>query len=232
MAKNKENEIFENPEAIVEQIDKTEDFIKRNKTIFLGVVVAIVLLVFGGMFWKNSNADKELEASNAIYVAEDYFRKDSLELAKNGDGDNKGFTFVASEYSGTKAGALAEYYLGCIALKQGELELAAEKFSKYDSDAFLVQARAYALAGDAYSDLGQVDQAISFYVKASENGVNKEFTPKYLIKLGLAYENTGRFSDAVLTYEKFVADYPNDSKINDVKKNLAKTTILAGKKKG
>lgn len=230
MPENNENEIFENPEAIVEQINKTEDFINKNKTIFIGIVAAIVLVVAAGIFWKKSQAENTKEAANAIYVAEDYFRKDSLKLALDGDGVNKGFIAVASEYSGTPAGVLAEYYIGAIELKLGNFEQAAESFSKYDTDAFLVQARAYALAGDAYSELGKAEEAIKYYTKATQDGANKEYTPKYLIKLGLAYENMGKYSDAVLTYEKYVFDYPNGLKIDNVKKYLAKSLILSDKK--
>ena len=232
MAENNENEIFESPEALAEQINKTEDFIIKNKTIFIGVLAAIVLLVAGIIFWKNNNAANEEVANNAIYKAQYFYGLDSIDLALNGNGDDfEGFTSIADKYSGTSAGVLVEYYLGCIALKKGEFEEAANKFSEYDSDAFLVQARAYALAGDAYSDLGKTEEAITYYVKAVKSQPNKEYTPGYIIKLALAYENADRIADAVIEYENFVANYPNDKNINNVYRYLAKAREIASKKK-
>jgi TolA-binding protein len=230
MAKNKENDLFENPQAIQEQINKTEDFVKSNKTVFIGLLAGIALLIGGFFFWKNMSAKKEIEAAKAIFVAEDYFRKDSFDLALKGDGLNKGFEAIANNYSSTKAGELANFYIGVIQLKKGQFVEASKALDKYNTDAFLVQARAYALAGDAYSEQGKNEDAIKFYTKAADSEPNKEFTPEYLFKLALAYEDSKKYADAVLTYEKILSQYPNSDQVDDVKKYLAKVQYLASKK--
>lgn len=230
MAENKEVELFESPEAIQQQLNKTEDFVKANKTKFIAGVAVIVLIVGGVFFWKNMSAKSETEAAKAIYVAEDYFRKDSLELALKGDGKNKGFEQVAAQFSGTKSGELANFYIGVIQLKQGKFAEATASLDKYNSGKFLLQARAYVLAGDAYAEQGKTEDAIKYYVKASDSEPNKEFTPGYLFKLALAYEEANQLADAVLTYEKILADYPNSEQVDDVKKYLAKAQFLASKK--
>ena len=229
MSNNNEQESYESPEALHVQLNKTEDYVKKNKTIFIAAIGAVVLLVFGVWFWKSNSTKSEIEAAKAIYVAEDYFRKDSLDLALNGDGMNKGFLAVSSSFSGTKAGALADFYIGVIEINKGNFEEAAKRLSKYDTDAYLVQARAYVLAGDAYSEQGNTAEAIKYYTKASDSQPNEEFTPGYLMKLALAYENDKKFADAVLTYEKIASDYPNCKQIDNVRKYLAKTTLLAKK---
>lgn len=230
MAQNNEQEIFESPEALQARLSNTEEYVKKNKTIFIGALAAIVILIAGVWFWKDTSEKSEIEAAKAIFVAEDYFKKDSLELALNGDGLNKGFIAVANEFSGTKVGDLANFYIGVIELKKGNYDAAAKKLEEYNTGAFLVQARAYALAGDAYSELGKNEEAIKYYTKASDSEPNKEFTPVYLVKLALAYEDAKKYSDAVLTYEKIIAEYPNDNQIDDVKKYLAKVSFLADKK--
>jgi hypothetical protein len=54
-----------------------------------------------------------------MFQAVRYFESDSLNLALNGDGNNLGFLQIVEDYSGTKAGNLANYYAGVIYLKQG-----------------------------------------------------------------------------------------------------------------
>ena len=227
---NNENEIFENPDALAEQFNKTEDFLKKNKTIVLGAIAAVILASVGFVFWKKSSEEKELQAAEDLYKAEYYFGLDSLKLALEGNDEFDGFTTIASDFAGTKAGNLAKLYSGCIYLKQGDFEESSSVLSDFDTDAFLVSARAYALAGDAFLEADQADNAIKFYTKATKHEPNKEFTPGYLIKLATAQESTNDFAGALLTYESFVKEYPRDRKIDDVKKYLAKVQLLASKK--
>lgn len=228
---NNENEFFENPDALAEQFSKSEEFVKKNKTVFLGSIAAVVLIVVGFMFWRKSSADKEEDAFRAIYRAEFFYGQDSLDLALNGDDvDVIGFKEVASEYAGTKAGNLANFYMGCIDLKKGNFESAASYFESYDNEAFLISARAYGLAGDAYMEQGKVEEATKYYQKAVKSMPNKEYTPRYLVKLGLAYELAGQYAEAKLAYEQFVKDYPKAKEINSVKRDLAKVGIMATKK--
>jgi len=57
--------------------------------------------------------------------------------------------------------------------------------------------------GDAYSELGDFDQAISYYKNAANSDV--EFlTSQYLKKLGMAYEKQQKYSEALASYEKGV----------------------------
>ncbi len=230
MSINKENELFENPEALQEQLSNTTEFVQKNKNIFIYGIGAVAVVIGGFFFWKNYTAKKEVEAAKAIYVAEDYFRKDSFNLALKGDGKNKGFEAVANNFSGTTSGEMANFYMGIIELKNGKFAEAAKHLEEYNTGAFLVQARAYALAGDAYSEQGKVEEAIKYYTKASESEPNKEFTPQYMMKLALAHEDSKQYSEAVLVYEKIISEYPFSDQIDDAKKYLAKAQYIASKK--
>lgn len=225
-----ENEIFENPEVLAQQFSKSEEFVKNNKSLFIGGIVAIFLVAAAVMGYRYMNAQNEKKAEEAIFKAEYFFGKDSTELALSGNDDFMGLEEVATEYSGTKAGNLAKLYAGSIYLNKGESEKAAELLSDFDNEGFLVSAKAYSLAGDAYLESGQTENAVKFYRKATESMPNKEFTPRHLQKLAQAQELSGDIAGAVLTYEKFVKEYPRDRKIEDIKKYLAKAKIQASKK--
>src|SRR4051812_18807679 len=80
-----------------------EDFwMKYNKAIIY-VVTAIVLLVAGYFVYQNYFvAPEQQKATEAMWKAEDYYRRDSARLALNGDGPNAGFLKIISKYGGTK----------------------------------------------------------------------------------------------------------------------------------
>ena len=226
-----ENEIFENPDVLVEKINQSEEFVKKNKVIIGGAIVGVIALVLGFFFFQNSSKEKEAESQLAIYKAQYYFGLDSLNLALSGNEDFSGFEDLASTYSDTKAGNLASFYIGLIAYKQGDFEKAAQSMTEYETEAFIISARANAVAGDAYSEIGNNAKAIEYYNKAAKDMPNEKFTPRYLFKLAAAYEAEGKHDDAVITYQEIINEYPGDPKVNDARKYLAKASTLAAKNK-
>ena len=55
---------------------------------------------------------KENEAKAQMWMAEQYFERDSFNLALNGDGNYLGFLDIIEEYGITKSANLANYYYG------------------------------------------------------------------------------------------------------------------------
>src|SRR5690606_28229546 len=109
-----------------------------------------------------------------------------LSLALNGKGGNEGLLSIADNYSNTKAGKLANFYAGVALLKEGNFDEAISRLKNFSSSDLLLQARAYALIGDAYMEKGEFKEAISYYKRAADYKSNQYFTPGYLLKLGLA----------------------------------------------
>ncbi len=101
-----------------------------------------------------------------MFKAEEYFRNDSLGVALNGDGQNKGFVYVINNYGGTKAGNLAQFYAGVIYLRTHDFTNAVKHFKDFSSDSRQIQMIAYGHLGDAYSELGKKEEAVDSYKKA------------------------------------------------------------------
>ena len=117
--------------AVEEALSKTEQFIERNQRIItyvIGGLILATLLVFG--FRKFVTLPKEKEAQKAIYAAEYYFEKDSLELALNGAGESIGFLGIIDDYSSTASGNLAKYYAGICYLNLEDYEAAIDYLKK------------------------------------------------------------------------------------------------------
>ena len=228
MAKKKVQEEEVNEELLENQeIEESglisESFFEKNKNILFGGSIAIIVAFAAYFMIQDSKESSEQEAQIALFPVQQAFEKDSLNLVINGNGlNNKGAAYIVAEYSGTKAANLANFYLGVAQLKQGKFAEAITSLSNFSSDDLLVQAKAYALLGDANLELSKTDEAINFYKKASNYKPNKEFTPVYLHKLAIAYEIKGDKEGAISTYETIVSKYPTSSLANAAKSTLAK----------
>jgi tetratricopeptide (TPR) repeat protein len=168
-------------------------------------------------------------AQSEMYQAVFFFEQDSLELALKGipAKEVKGLQEIADEYSGTKAGSLASFYTGVIYLKQAKFQEAIDYLGKFDSKEGILQARAWCLMGDAYSELEDNDNAITYYKKACEYKPNEQITPTYLMKLGLAYELKSDWKGAAASYDKIITDFPKSQDVTDAKKFKAKATAAS-----
>ncbi|RIJ37672.1 cytochrome C biosynthesis protein [Pontibacter oryzae] len=225
---NEFEELVENPDVLAERLAHSEDFVKKNKSKLLGVFIAIAAIVVGGFLYYNYRSTQNAEAKNAMFQAVYYFEADSLSKALNGDGQNLGLLQIADEYSGTDAGNLASFYAGVALLKEGQFAEAAERLEDFDSDDYLLQARAYSLTGDALLEQGKNKEAADMYAKAANHNANPFFSPQYLMKAGIAYEADNNFASAAEMYDKIITDYVASAEVSDAKKYKARAEMLAG----
>ena len=209
-------------EAVEHALSKTEQYIEDNKK-SLTIIVAVIVVVVGGYILYNRMFlfPREKDAQSEIYRAEQYFEADSLELALEGDGDALGFIDIIDEYSMTKTANLAEYYAGICYLRLGEFEDAIEHLKQFDSNDKLVSVIALGALGDAYVELGEYDEAVSFYEKAAEKNKNDFTSAIYLKKAGLVYETIEDYKKAVASYEKIKRQYPESDEARDIDKYIA-----------
>lgn len=214
-------------EDFQDKLSQSEEFISKNKNILMGLAGAIILAIAGVVYFNHNQNEQNLAAQEQKFASVFYFEADSLDKALEGDADHPGLSFVAKEYDNTKAGKLANLYVGVIHLQQGEYQLAIDHLKKFDAEDLLLQARAYSLIGDAYMELENHGEALNYYKKASEYKPNEQFTPTYMMKAALAYEKTQDFKGAVSMYDKAITLYPKAQEINDFKKFKARAEALA-----
>ncbi|WP_200975359.1 tol-pal system YbgF family protein [Echinicola sp. 20G] len=228
-AHDEHNELLENPEAIAESLGKGEAFLKKNSRAVGGIIIVGILVIAGILYFQFNNANKDKKAQGEMFQAVYYFEQDSLDYALNGDGVNDGFLKILDEYSGTNSANLANFYAGSIYLTQGEYQKAVDYLEDFSADDFFVQAKAYALLGDAYVELGQNSEAISAFEKAASYKENKFFTPIYLNKLAIAYEAAGQIEKAIDTYGTIENEYPESYEFTLARKHKARLEGLASK---
>lgn len=196
-----------------------------------GVLGLVALAVIGIFAWQWYVEREEIKAQKELFPAQFYFEQDSLDTTLKGDvTTTAGVEKIADEYSMTKAGELAAFYEGTVYLKQGKYNEAIESLKEFDANDYLVQARAYSLIGDAYMELNNLDEAITYYKKASNHAPNDFFTPEYLMKLGLAYELKNDYTMAVQAYEKIVEEHKKSDAVNKAKRALGRAESMKNKK--
>jgi tetratricopeptide (TPR) repeat protein len=173
----------------------------------------------------NQNNQAQIDMFQAVY----YFEQDSLDLALHGDGNNYGFLDIIDNYGFTKAANLSQFYVGASYLKKGEFETAIEYLSDFSGDDIVVQARTYALIGDAYMELNDFRTASDFYSKAADYKPNEYLSPIYLVKAAQAYERLMEFESARDCFNTIIEEYPESSEYQNARKHKARLDGLASK---
>jgi tetratricopeptide (TPR) repeat protein len=210
-------------EVVESTLSRTEKYIEDNKK-SLSIIIAVIIVIIGGYlgFKKFIVEPQEKEAASQMFMAEHFFEIDSFELALNGKGEYLGFIEIAEEYSITKSGNLANYYAGMSYLRLGKFEEAIEFLKNFNSDDEIVMTLAISAIGDANMELGNIEEAISYYVKATERKPNEFSTPLMLMKLGMVYESQNKYDKALECYEKIQNDYSKSNEGRNIRKYIAR----------
>lgn len=209
---------------------RTEQYFVENKK-SLTIIFGAIILVLGGYFGYRIfyKAPRELKAREMSWKAQHLFdvklgtnEADSFKLAKEGVDGYYGFEYITNEFDGTMAGEISQYCFGIILLNEGKFEEAIEHLEGVDVEDIMVSTMTIGLAGDAYSELGDYDEAINKYKEAIENNDNEFTTPLYLKKAAVLYEEKGEYSSAVDMYERIRDDFEGSAQGQDIDKLIAR----------
>ena len=220
--KVQDDEVIVDIEEVYSRSEKFIELYKKQITYITGGIIAIVAGYFG--YIKLYLEPLESEAQSEMFRAEQYFEKDSLDKAVNGDGVAYGFIDIIDIYGGTKSANLAHYYLGISYLKQGLYEDAIDELSSFSSSDIMLSSISTGAQGDAYMELGETDAAISQYKDAANTKPNKFTSPIYLLKAGQALESIGDYEGAVDVYNSILEDYPESVEGRDIKKYISRAS--------
>ncbi|MGC6421371.1 MAG: hypothetical protein ACON47_02830 [Flavobacteriaceae bacterium] len=193
---------------------KTEEFVAKNQNIILGVIGAVALGVLSFLGYQQFVAvPNEQEAINELNQAQYYFDmavnstdSDSLYLRALNGGDGKyGFLDIIENYSGTPAAKLATYSAGMSYLNLKEYKNAITYLDQFNAEDILLSALAKGAIGDAFAQIGQLEDAFDYYVEASAVNENLFSTPKYLFKAATIGASLGK-NEIALTYLKRIKE--------------------------
>jgi tetratricopeptide (TPR) repeat protein len=216
----------DNLQELESALTKTERFIEDNQnmiTYIVGGVILLVVLFLG--FNKFYLQPKEDEALSQMFMAENYFEKDSFNLAINGDGNYLGFLDIIEDYGITKSANRAKYYTGISYLHLGQYEDALEYLKDFDTDDLLLAPIAEGAQGDALLELGETDDALEQYKKAYLASDNELTTPVYMMKAAGLLESMDELEDALALYEEIKMKYPTSTEGTNIDKFIARVKL-------
>lgn len=229
-------ETVETKKPIDPNLQGIQLFYEKNKNMVNYVGGGLLVLIAAVCFFKFYYLpEQEAEASNEIFWAETAFERDSFNLALRGgalvmttEGQKPmmGFEQIAADYSMTKTGNLANYYTGICYLRTGKFEQAIEFLKAYDGKDEMVASIALGAIGDSYMELGKMDDAVNYYLKAANQSHNTFTTPYYLKKAGFVCEQQGDFKEALSAYERIQKEFNSTNEGRAIDKDIAKVKAL------
>jgi len=209
MAKKKTSQ-HDNLQNIESALTKTEQFIEDNQNLFLYIIGGIVLVVVGYLaITRFYIQPRQKEAQSQMFMAEQYFEKDSFNLALNGDGNYLGFLDIMDEYGITRQAKLSRYYAGISYLRLGQFSEAVDYLNRFKTKDILLGPVSRGALGDAYLELGEQEKALKLYEKAATMSDNEMTAPIYLMKAGNLLESMGHPEAALKHYNNVKKKYPD-----------------------
>lgn len=217
-----------NSTDMAEAINRSEAFLIKQKKPILIVIAAIIVIVGGCLLYHNFvSIPKEDKASTAIAKGQEYFSQGDWQKALNGDGSGfTGFVSIAKQYSGTKAGNLANLYAGISLYQSGKTQDALKYLQEYDASGdAMIEAEAIGAIGDCYATLGQKDKAVEEFKKAAHKADNNSLSPIYLVKAGEVLESQNKFDEALQLYKEVKDKYVQSAMQQDIDKYIERATV-------
>jgi tetratricopeptide (TPR) repeat protein len=228
MAKKKTQQA-DNLQELESALTKTERFIEENQKPITYVIGAIILAVTAYLgFTRFYLQPRETEAQSQMFMAENYFEKDSFNLAINGDGNYLGFLDIIDDYGMTKSANLAKYYTGISFLHLGQYEDALDYLNSFKSRDLLLGPIAEGAKGDAKLELGDSSGALRHYRKAYSMNDNELTTPVYMMKAARLLQSMDELEDALALYKQIKEKYPESAEGQNADKYIAQVEIKLG----
>lgn len=213
-------------DQLEDALTSSEQFIEKNQKMIINIVIILIVIIAAYFSYNRFISEpKAREASSQIFGAQNFFEKDSFNLALNGDGNVLGFIEIVDKYGSTPAGNLAKYYAGLSYLYTKDYENAIKYLEKFSSDDLLMSNMAIANIGDAYMQMGDYQKAASQYKKAAASKINEFSTPVFLMKNALALEKAGDYKGALKIYEQLEKEFPASPEARDIEKYIQRVQL-------
>lgn len=214
---------------VEELVSKSELFIETySKKIISGIIALIV--VVGAIFAYRQlySLPRQQKASAALFKGEQYFARDSFQLALNGNGaDYDGFEAIIKEHGSTDAGNLAKAYAGICYAKLGENEKALNYLKSFSASDNMISPAVTIALGDCYVNMDNTKEGIKCFEKAAKDANNVVLAPIALKKAGIAYESLKQYKEAVKVYTTIKEQYFNSMEAADIDKYITRASELA-----
>ena len=204
-----------------QQVNKTEAFFEKNKKTITIAVIAIIVIVVGAILFNNYYLEPRAnEASTELAKSQELFDQQQFDKALTG------FQKVASDYSSTDAGNLAQLYIGLCQANLGKWQEAVNALESFSSKGDqMISPAAEGALGNAYANLKQLDKAVEHLKKAAKMADNNSLSPTFLIQAGEILESQGKKDDALELYKEVKEKYFNSMQYQTIDAYIERASV-------
>ncbi len=222
-------------------VEKARGFWAKFSQPIIYIGMAIILIGGGWLAYKNLvKIPNETKSAEQIFPAEQLFdkmtqagfNKDSIGLVLNGGNGITGVLKVANNFGSTAAGNRAEFIAGACYLHNKDFNNAVKHLKEFSTGSKQPQSAAYRMIGDAYSELKNNDDALSYYKKAIDAADLKDESTRFLSlsRAALFCDAIGKNKEAIEYYqqikEEITPTFLRDNRIDfQVDKYLARLGV-------
>ena len=133
---------------------------------------------------------------------------------------------LIDNYKGTPAATLATYGAGMSYLHLKQYENAITYLDKFNADDILLSALSKGAIGDAFAEIGQLEDAYDYYMKAAATNNNLFSTPKYLFKAAMVGADLGKTKQALALLERIKNEFPQSPEMSMVEVQIGRLETL------
>ena len=204
-----------------QQVTKTEAFFEKNKKAIIIAVVAVIAIVVGAIMFNNYYLEPRAnEASTELAKSQELFDQQQYDKAL------AGFQKVASDYSSTDAGNLAQLYIGLCQANLGKWQEAVNALESFSSKGDqMISPAAEGALGNAYANLKQLDKAVDHLKKAADMADNNSLSPTFLIQAGEILESQGKKDEALKLYQEVKEKYFNSMQYQTIDAYIERASV-------
>lgn len=202
--------------------ESTEDIVekaKQNKKTIMQCLAGLAVVVVVALGWILI-AQSGSEKADELIGKADIEQNDSIATA----------LYAEAAKAGYKSGNRAAAEMGIRLFKKGEYQKAIEYLNDCSLDGAVAAPGVYALKGDCYANLDQLDEAISCYKKGvSAADENPEIVPFLLVKQANIFRVQGKHAEEAAAYKTIIDEYPTYANSTRVDINRLYERALAQK---
>jgi len=221
--------------TVEEALSQKEAVFMKHKKAISAAIVVVILIVAGVLSYETYiSGPREQEASTALAKGQDYFANQQYEIALKGDSTGfRGLLNIASDYSSTDAGNLANLYAGLCYANLDKWNDAVKYLEKYSpADDEMISPAATAALGNAYAHIKQPDKAVEYLKKAAsmadseaEGNANNSLSPTFLIQAGEILESQNKKDEALKIYQDIKKKYVNSPVYGEIDKYIERVSV-------
>ena len=210
--------------GLEEALTKSEQFFENNKKTIFGCLIAIIVIIAGGMLYNAKIAQpRQIRAAEAIFPGETYFTNGDYSTALNGDAYGfEGFEELSKQFKGTKAGKLAGLYAGLCYAQLDSMDVAEKYLARFNGKDQMVAPAALGALANCYATNGDASKAAATFEKAAKKADNNLLSPYYYFQAGLIYESMDKPAQALKLYNMIKTKYPESIEGREIDKYIAR----------